>query len=52
LNRLHVHEAYNLLIYTVPKSVIEVESYVLPHKESRPISLLHSASRVNDKHTT
>jgi hypothetical protein len=58
LKRLHVHVARKsklmklIIIYTVPESVIEVEPYVLPHKESRPISLLHSASRVNDKHTT
>ena len=36
------HIQYKVTLY-IPEPIIEVESYVLPHKESRLISLLHSA---------
>ena len=42
----------HVIVSTVPESVIEVEPYVLPHEESCPVSLLHSAWTENETIST
>ena len=43
LLKSRIMKLMHVIVSTVPESVIEVEPYVLPHKESCPVSLLHSA---------
>ena len=43
LLRSRIMKLMHVIVSTIPASFIEVEPYVLPHKESRPVSLLHSA---------
>ena len=42
----------HITVSTIPESIIEVEPYVLPHEESCPVSLLHSARTVNETIST
>ena len=43
LTKSRLMKLVHVIVSTVPESVVEVEPYVLPYKESCPISLLHNA---------